>query len=186
MGSIADATGDDWDWTLGVNLMGVIHGVRAFLPQLLEASGDRHILNTGSINGLLPLPLVGVYSTSKYAVVGFSEALHTELAARGVGVSVLCPAGVQTRLLDANRNRPPARDRRELSAEDVREVSDAVRDSPETAMDPSNVARIAFEGIDDGDLFILTHADLEPLLDERTQRLHEAIAKCRSRSGPPV
>jgi len=183
MGSLADATLGDWDWSVGVNLMGVIHGVRAFLPQLLEASGDRHILNTGSINGLLPLPQVGVYSTSKYAVVGFSETLHAELPARGVGVSVLCPGGVRTQLLNSNRNRPKAQRGRTLSHDDVREVSDAVHDSPETAMDPNHVARIAFEGIHDDDLFILTHPNLEPMFEERTQRLHDAFEKCRLRNG---
>ena len=82
----------DWNWVLGVNFYGAVHGVRAFIPRLLE-QGEGHVVNTASVAGLLPVPFMGPYTVSKHAVVGFSEALFHELAMLGtdVGVSVLCP-----------------------------------------------------------------------------------------------
>jgi NAD(P)-dependent dehydrogenase (short-subunit alcohol dehydrogenase family) len=96
----------DWRWVLGVNLWGVIHGVRAFTPMLL-AQKEGHIVNTASIQGLITHhPLSASYQTSKHAVLGLSEQLHYELAGTGVGVSVLCPGWVRTQIADACRNRP--------------------------------------------------------------------------------
>jgi len=100
---------EDWAWVLGVNLHGVLHGLRAFVPILLEQD-EGHVLNTASMAGLLSLPLAAPYVVSKHAVVALSEALYHELAGRGpqVGVSVLCPEAVDTRIADAERNRPAA------------------------------------------------------------------------------
>jgi NAD(P)-dependent dehydrogenase (short-subunit alcohol dehydrogenase family) len=97
----------DWDWVLGVNLYGVIHGVRAFVPRLVE-QGTGHVVNTASVAGLVALPFMGPYTVSKHAVVGLSECLYHELAMAGsdVGVSVLCPGFVKTRLGDSTRARP--------------------------------------------------------------------------------
>jgi NAD(P)-dependent dehydrogenase (short-subunit alcohol dehydrogenase family) len=96
----------DWEWMLGVNVWGVIHGIRTFVPILLEQD-EAHIVNTASIAGLVPAAL-GVYSVTKHAVVALSEALQLELAAAKapVGVSVLCPGWVRTRIGEAERNRP--------------------------------------------------------------------------------
>jgi NAD(P)-dependent dehydrogenase (short-subunit alcohol dehydrogenase family) len=106
-GSIIDAPLALWDWTIGVNLMGVVHGVHAFLPLLLEQD-EGHIVNTASLAGLGGVGGLGVYCTTKFAVVGLSESLHHDLVARGssVGVSVLCPGFVQTRIGESTRNAP--------------------------------------------------------------------------------
>ncbi len=106
-GLVADLTVNDWSWVLGVNLWGVIHGVRVFLPKLL-AQGEGHIVNTGSVLGLFSAPFAGPYAVSKFGVVALSETLFQELQMTGsaVGVSVLCPGWVSTRLHDAARNRP--------------------------------------------------------------------------------
>jgi NAD(P)-dependent dehydrogenase (short-subunit alcohol dehydrogenase family) len=108
-GSIVDAPLALWEWTIGVNLMGVVHGVHAFLPLLLEQD-EGHIVNTASLAGLGGVAGLGIYCTTKFAVVGLSESLHHDLAARGsaVGVSVLCPGFVQTRIGASSRNAPPA------------------------------------------------------------------------------
>jgi NAD(P)-dependent dehydrogenase (short-subunit alcohol dehydrogenase family) len=97
----------DWDWVLGVNLYGVIHGVRSFMPRLVE-QGSGHVVNTASIAGLVSLPFMGPYTASKHAVVGLSECLFHELAMLGsdVGVSVLCPGFVKTQLGESTRARP--------------------------------------------------------------------------------
>ena len=96
-----------WRWVLGVNLWGVIHGVHSFLPGLV-AQGEGHIVNTGSIAGLTSFPNMAAYNVSKHGVVTLSETLYSELAASGseVGVTVLCPGFVATRIIDSDRNRP--------------------------------------------------------------------------------
>ena len=108
-GEIIDAPLELWEWVLGVNLFGVVHGVHTFLPLLLEQN-EGHIVNTGSLAGLGGVGGLGVYCASKFAVVGLSESLHYDLVARGsaVGVSVLCPGFVQTQIGESARNAPPS------------------------------------------------------------------------------
>jgi NAD(P)-dependent dehydrogenase (short-subunit alcohol dehydrogenase family) len=102
-----EATTDDWDWVLGVNLWGVIHGIRAFVPHLV-AQDEGHVVNTASIAGFAYAPMMGPYNASKAAVVAISETLKAELTLQGskVGVSVLCPGWVNTRIHESDRNRP--------------------------------------------------------------------------------
>jgi NAD(P)-dependent dehydrogenase (short-subunit alcohol dehydrogenase family) len=106
-GLISNLGTKDWEWVLGVNLWGVIHGLRVFLP-LLQDQDEGHIVNTASVAGLFAAPFMGPYSASKFAVVAISETLFHELAMAGskVGVSVLCPAWVRTRIHESARNRP--------------------------------------------------------------------------------
>ena len=106
-GGIVDAPLALWEWTIGVNLMGVVHGVHTFLPLLLEQD-EGHIVNTASLAGLGGVAGLGIYCTTKFAVVGLSESLHHDLVSRGsqVGVSVLCPGFVQTRIGESTRNAP--------------------------------------------------------------------------------
>ena len=98
----------DWEWVLGVNLWGVIHGLRSFVPRLLAHGEEAHIVNTASMAGLMSNPFAAPYTVSKHAVVALSEVLHHELTLTGskVGVSVLCPEAVATRIGEAERNRP--------------------------------------------------------------------------------
>src|SRR5499426_1668527 len=105
-GGLESATHRDWEWVLGVNLWGVIHGVEAFVPRMIAQKEPGHIVNTGSMAGLIASQGLGVYNTSKYAVVGLSETLQKDLRPYGIGVSVLCPLGVDTRIRDSDRNRP--------------------------------------------------------------------------------
>ena len=96
-----------WEWTIGVNLMGVVHGIRSFVPRLIE-QGDGHVVNTASLAGLKAAPFMAAYNATKHAVVAISESLAHECAmtAPGVGVSVLCPAFIRTRIADSGRNWP--------------------------------------------------------------------------------
>ena len=105
-----ELTEADWQWVLGVNLWGVIHGIRAFVPIMLKQGSEGHIVNTASIAGLLSAPWAATYDVAKHGVVTLSESLHRELALTGskVKVSVLCPAWVKTQLMDGDRNRPSA------------------------------------------------------------------------------
>lgn len=143
MGSLRDAIVDDWRWVLGVNVMGVVHGVHAFLPRLLDQGGPAHIVNTSSVAALGG---GGVYGTSKAAVVAISESLHDELGPEGIGVSVLLPANVNSRILGAQRNRPPEFGR--LAAEPLG------TDVTEFGLDPIHVGRRARAAIESSELYV--------------------------------
>ena len=106
-GPLWEASLADWQWVLDVNLWGVIHGIRAFVPGMVER-GRGHVVNTASLAGLVSYPEMGVYNVSKHAVVTLSETLWHELRSRGsgVGVTVVCPGLVNTRIIEADRNRP--------------------------------------------------------------------------------
>jgi NAD(P)-dependent dehydrogenase (short-subunit alcohol dehydrogenase family) len=101
---------DEWQWVLGVNLMGVVHGIRSFVPRMLAQGGDCHVVSTASAAGLISVPGSSIYCASKHGVVTVSECLKHELRAAkaSIGVSVLCPAFVPTRIVDSERNRPAA------------------------------------------------------------------------------
>jgi NAD(P)-dependent dehydrogenase (short-subunit alcohol dehydrogenase family) len=158
-----------WEWVLGVNLFGVVHGIRSFLPHLL-AQGEGHIVNTASAAGLLAAPWMGAYNASKHAVVGVSETLYHELAALGsaVGVSVLCPGFVRTQIAEASRNwpaslgPPPPEDR--PGGEEIRA---AMRSLVESGTDPALMAAAVRDAIVDGRFWILTHADLNDAITTR-------------------
>ncbi|MGH7308636.1 MAG: SDR family NAD(P)-dependent oxidoreductase, partial [Candidatus Rokuibacteriota bacterium] len=105
-GGLETATQRDWQWVLGVNLWGVIHGLLAFLPRMIDQGQGGHVVNTASMAGLIASQGLGVYNTSKYAVVGLSETLAKDLRPYGIGVSVLCPMGVATGIQTSERNRP--------------------------------------------------------------------------------
>ena len=107
-GALQEARHEDWQWAIGVNLWGVIHGVEAFVPRMLEQGQGGHIVNTASMAGLIASKGLGIYNTTKYAVVGLSETLAKDLRDEGIGVSVLCPMGVRTRIRESERNRPAA------------------------------------------------------------------------------
>ena len=110
-GYLWESTDQDWQWVIGVNLMGVVHGVQHFVPRMLEANARGewgHVVNTASMAGWLAPPLMGVYNVSKHAVVALSETLYHDLQMAGstIGVSVLSPAFVPTGIADSHRNRP--------------------------------------------------------------------------------
>ena len=169
------ATHQDWAWVMGVNLWGVVHGLEAFLPRMIARGAGGHVVNTASMAGLIASQGLGVYNTTKYAVVGLSETLAKDLRPYGIGVSVLCPMGVDTRIRDAARNRPPA----------LRNPPGAVPAGEVTLMgrtlDPETVAAQTVLAIRTGALYVITHEEaLEPIR-RRFRRLEEAITITRPR-----
>jgi NAD(P)-dependent dehydrogenase (short-subunit alcohol dehydrogenase family) len=167
----------DWEWVLGVNLLGVVHGVRAFVPRMLAQGGAGHIVNTASIAGLLVAPQLAIYSVSKHAVVAFSEALAGQLAARDarLGVSVLCPGWVQTRIMEAERNRPDALARPgDAPSPAAGEIAQALRQSAATGMPPEPIADAVFGAVRDERFYILTHPEMRPLIERRMERILNA------------
>ncbi len=171
-GPIADATHADWEYTMRVNLWGVVHSVETFVPRLLAQGEGGHIVNTASMAGLVGMEWLGIYCASKFAVVGLSEGLNRELAPRGIGVSVLCPMIVQTDInRNSIRNRPVA-----LRNPGHPELpDDATVELPGAAMGsviaPDEVARRVVRALDRGDLYILTHPEQRRILQRRAARL---------------
>jgi NAD(P)-dependent dehydrogenase (short-subunit alcohol dehydrogenase family) len=176
-GVISSLTLNDWKWVVDVNLWGVVHGIHFFLPHLLENDDGGHIVNTASMAGLFPVPGIGPYNGTKYAVVGISETLAIELRDTKVGVSVLCPGLVNTNIFTSQRNRP------EALRNDSRKDKDAALLSPEVVtqrgLDPAVVGRLVANAVRDGEFWIFTHPEL---LDEVEAR-HRRITGARRPSG---
>jgi NAD(P)-dependent dehydrogenase (short-subunit alcohol dehydrogenase family) len=180
-----ERTVKDWEWVLGVNLWGVIHGIRVFVPIMLEQDTEGHIVNTASGAGLHSRPWLAIYCVTKHAVVTLSEALHHELALSGakVKVSVLCPATVNTRIADSDRNRlaelrnDPAQRSPQMEA-----MEQAFRRLLATGLAPAQVADHVFNAIRDEKFYIITHpetkdrvrARMEDILEERNPT-HQSV-----------
>lgn len=152
VGSLTGTTLDDWRWIISVNVFGPIHGMIAFLPRMLEQDGEAHIVNTGSVSGLAPLPGLPAYSTSKFAVVGLSEAMRQELAPQGIGVTVICPGSVRTRILEAARNRPDEFASTGADPE-LRPTSMA------EAFDPDDLGRMVLAAVQANKLYVTAFSD---------------------------
>jgi NAD(P)-dependent dehydrogenase (short-subunit alcohol dehydrogenase family) len=189
VGSIQSRSAKDWEWVLGVNLWGVVHGLTAFLPRMLAQPGEKHIVNTASISGLIPIPSVGVYATTKYAVVGLSEHLRMDLARHAIGVSVLCPGGVLTQILRSERNRPAALGGAPaISAEDLQQMSAGTARREDEMQPPEAIAAAVLDGIRANDAYILTHPHYRTQVEARCAELmrgfDRAEARSSSRAGP--
>lgn len=170
VGTVWERSLADWQWALGVNLWGVIHGVRAFVPRMLAQGGEAHIVNTASIAGLLCPPLSGPYVATKHAVVGLSECLYHDLNLRGapIGVSVLCPGFVKTRIVESERVRPG--DLREpVPSQDAfaREVAAYYQGAVEAGADPEGIAEAVLEAVREQQFYVLTHPEMDDALRAR-------------------
>jgi len=163
-GPLVESPLEDWQWVLSVNVMGVVHGVRAFAPRMRAHGQGGHIVNTASMAGLAPRleGRAGIYAASKAAVVGYTELLRAELARDGIGVSALCPSTVATRIWEASRNRP-------ASLGPGRNVPRPPRATD--ALDPNAVGPLVVHGILEDRAYIYTGDDAEPRLQDRFERL---------------
>ena len=167
----------DWEWVLGVNLWGVIHGVRTFVPRLLAAGAEAHIVNTASMAGLLSAPGMAIYDVSKHGVVTLSESLYHELRMLGapIGVSVLCPGFVSTRIMDSKRNRPAGLADTAPPIAGSEQLEEVARGLVAAGTPPERVAAIVVEAIRAGRFWILPHPEwkaqvrtrLEDVLEDR-------------------
>jgi NAD(P)-dependent dehydrogenase (short-subunit alcohol dehydrogenase family) len=174
--SIWESTVADWEWVLGVNLWGVIQGVRVFVPIMLAQDTECHIVNTASMAGLISGPGLGPYKVSKHGVVTLSETLYHELVERGkkVKVSVLCPGCVNTRIMEAARNRPGPFPTEPLQPADGPGL-EMLRQAVQAGMPPVQVAAAVFKALREDQFHILTHPEekksvrtrMEDILQER-------------------
>jgi NAD(P)-dependent dehydrogenase (short-subunit alcohol dehydrogenase family) len=172
IGATQAATYQDWDFALGVNLGGAINAVQTFAGGMSGSGRGGHIVITASVNGLFTGPGVGVYVTSKYALVGLAESLRADLQPSGVGVSVLCPGPVQSQLFESTQQVRPAA----LAASGSVPVVPAgtVReDTPifRTALTGAQVGERVLEGVRQNRLYILTHPEIRPMLEARAAAL---------------
>jgi NAD(P)-dependent dehydrogenase (short-subunit alcohol dehydrogenase family) len=170
-GGLERATYQDWQWVLGVNLWGVIHGLDAFLPRMIAQGEEGHIVNTASMAGLVATQGLGVYNTSKYAVVGLSETLVKDLRRYRIGVSVLCPMGVATQIRSSGRNRPS-----DLRNQDGAAGDEGGVDLIGRTLAPEDVAARVVRAIHADQLYVITHEEesLGPIR-KRFQRIERAI-----------
>lgn len=171
----------DWRWTLNVNLWGVIHGVQAFVPRMVER-GSGHVVNTSSMTGLNPVPLNGPYNVTKYGIIGLSETLRLDLEKTGVdvGVTVLCPGYVPTGIGAADRNRPTAlTPQARLGGEPFLFGGEQDRDESAKHADlsaapptpPEDVGRMVVDAIEANTLFLVTGPDVVEAARSRIKRL---------------
>lgn len=166
---------EDWEWVIGVNLWGVIHGTRTLLPRMLAQGTDGHVVNTASVAGLISSPYMSVYQATKHAVVTMTESLRMELELTGakVSASVLCPGFVQTRITDSDRNRPSSTraDRPESAA--LVTVREMARQQVAAGITPGEVAEVVLEAIRSDTFYILTHPRFAKLIRTRMENILE-------------
>lgn len=166
----------DWQWVMAVNLWGVIHGLRVFVPIMLSQDTECHIVNTASVAGLLPYHPAAPYQVTKHAVVALSEHLHYSLAERNAKVkaSVLCPGWVNTRIMDSSRNRPPELQNEPIS-ESISPEGEAIiqemRQAAQAGMSPQQVADYVFKAIRVEQFYILTHPEFNPMVQNRMENI---------------
>jgi len=178
-GQMWDLTIEDWQWVLGVDLWGVIHGMKAFVPRLI-ASGGGHIVNTASMAGLTSLPFMGPYNVSKHGVVTLSETLYAELALLHpeVGVTVVCPGWVRTGINRSERNRAATGNAGEAVAT-VPKGEDGIGSIVDGliagGIDPDEVATLIVAAVKAGDLYVLTHPDWTPMVTRRADGIVAGI-----------
>jgi NAD(P)-dependent dehydrogenase (short-subunit alcohol dehydrogenase family) len=180
----------DWQWVLGVNLWGVIYGIHSFVPRMLAQGSEGHIVNTASAAGLISHAGRGSYNVSKHGVVALSETLALELAAQKAALkaSVLCPGLVNTRITDAERNRPQALQNTQEEQERSPEMAarmQLVRQLVQAGMAPNQVAEMVFDAIRQETFYILTDSTtklgaqlrMEDILQERQPTDVSALAR---------
>ena len=162
-GQLVEMTDTDWRWLLGVNLEGVVHGLQAFLPRMKAQPGEKHVVNPASIAGITAVPGIGVYNATKYAVVAISETLRIEGAPWGLGVSVLCPGAVRTRIMESERNRPTA-----LGESTPRAFGGGAGANPILqGLDPEAVGRRVRAAVQNDELYVFTHPGTRALFERR-------------------
>jgi NAD(P)-dependent dehydrogenase (short-subunit alcohol dehydrogenase family) len=168
----------EWDWVVGVNLFGVTHALRSFLPRMIANGEEGHVVNTASVAGLLTQAGAATYNASKHAVVAVSEGLHHDLALRGarIRVSVLCPGWVKTRITECERyGSETSRTESGLPDPVLKKIGLAVRNAVEHGLAPEQVAEDTFQAVIAERFYILTHPDIkrqirvrmEDILNER-------------------
>lgn len=174
--ALIDCTEADWNWVMSVNVMGAASAVSAFVPRMIQQGEKAHIVNTASMAGLIPLADFGPYVASKYAMVGFSEVLSQELAAHDIGVSILCPGVVNTRIFESHRNRQDAHVGNPVADDNHKtDMSTNFDDSLTRMMTPQEVAAITLEAVRSSTLYVATHPEWLASVKQRFETIEKAF-----------
>lgn len=184
-GGIDDISLDSWKWVLDVNLMGVLHGVRTFLPHMRAHGEGGHFVNTASMAGMMSGMGFSPYTASKFAVVAMSEGLAPQIKPFGIGMSVLCPGFVRTRIGESGRNRPQHYGSANAYAPDspaaamVAMIAELIK----TGLDPSEVAARVLTAIREDELYIFTHPEMGEEMKQRFAAIEAAMDKAAALKG---
>jgi NAD(P)-dependent dehydrogenase (short-subunit alcohol dehydrogenase family) len=167
----------DWKWTVDVNLYGVIHGIRYLLAPLVESGEEGHVVNTASIAGLTSTPFMGPYTATKHAVVALSECLakELELAKINVGVSVLCPGFVKTKIASSHRNRPGAQQKVDDNPL-AQKFAAVLNQLVESGQPVEKVVDAVLDAIKTSKFYILTHPEMKPAIEHRMRQILDETA----------
>ena len=182
---IDDISLDTWRWVLDVNLMGVLHGIHAFLPRMRAHGEGGHIVNTASMAGMQSGLGFSPYAASKFAVVAMSEGLAMQLKPHGIGVTVLCPGFVRTRISDSARNRPDryGRARAPDPASPAGMLAAQLAKHSEAGLDPSEVARQVLAAIREDELYVFPHPEMRDEVEERFAATKAALDLAAARKS---
>ncbi len=176
-GSIENQNARGWQWALDVNLMGVVFGAKVMVPMIKQHGEGGWIINVASMAGMGGTPYGGAYTATKAAVVAVSESWAGELESEGINVSVLCPAFVQTRIYDSERNRQSQykTDKKSPISENV--FLNKAKKMVENGIEVSIVGKRVVEALNDGEFYIFTHPNYRPLVEERSSQINAAFEK---------
>jgi NAD(P)-dependent dehydrogenase (short-subunit alcohol dehydrogenase family) len=173
MGPVELATYADWDWTMSVNVGGIINGIVTFLPRILAHGEGGHIVNTASMSGMMPNVGTTLYTASKTAVVGLSEAMRGELEQKGVIVSAFCPGAVQSNIAESGKTRPAHLADTGYAETDRRRQQSG--DLSHLFMTKEEVGERVREGIENDELFILTHHEFHEGVKDRAEAMIASV-----------
>lgn len=175
-GPLQEATYDDWDWQLSVNLNGVINGIQTFVPRMIARGNGGHIVNTASMSAFVALKGTGIYCTTKMAIRGLSECLALDLAEHNIGVSILCPGAVNTNIHEAVLTRPEHLRNTGYYGADPAMFAHLKR-VIEVGMEPETLARYVLDGVEQDQLYILPYPEFRGTLEEIHTRVMTALAQ---------
>ena len=176
-GSIENQNARGWQWALDVNLMGVVFGAKVMVPLIKQHGEGGWIVNVASMAGMGGTPYGGAYTATKAAVVAVSESWAGELESEGINVSVLCPAFVQTRIYDSERNRQSQYKSDKKSAISENVFLNKAKKMVENGIEVSIVGKRVVEALNDGEFYIFTHPNYRPLVEERSSQINAAFEK---------
>ena len=176
-GPIENQDKKGWQWTLDVNLMGVVYGAKIMTPLIKEHGEGGWIVNVASMAGMGGVPYLGAYTATKAAVVALSESWAGELEDKGIHVSVLCPAFVQTRIHESERNRPAQYQSDESRISNENSFANSTKQMVESGIEVSIVGKRVVEALNDGEFYIFTHPNYRPIMQGRTAAIDDAFKK---------
>jgi len=175
-GALKDATPEDWEWQMSVNVTGMVNGVQTFLPRMLARGDECHIVNTASMSAFVALPGTGIYCATKMAVRGYTECLSMELADTKVHVSLLCPGAVNTNIHESVLTRPAHLSNTGYYGADP-EVFKRLKAVISIGMEPDQLARHVLEAVKNNQLYILAYPEFREPLEQIHARVMASLAK---------